>query len=165
MIGMLLILVLLFVAIPITELYLIVQVAHSIGALDTLALLLLISIVGGWLVRHEGLGVLARLQQQVGNGRVPTNELIDGAILLLAGALMLTPGFLTDIVGLLLLVPPVRIALRRLVVRRYRRRMAEGRVSGRHAGRGRQGWHGVVVDVERVDGSPGPAPPWHELEP
>ena len=80
--------------------------------LDTLALLLLISIVGAWLAKREGLGVLRRMQAAVNAGRVPGTELIDGFLILLAAALMLTPGFLTDVAAILLLLPPVRAAVR-----------------------------------------------------
>ena len=92
--------------------------AYREGIVDTFALLILISMVGAWLAKREGLGVLRRMQATVNAGRVPGVELIDGFLILLAAALMITPGFLTDIVGILLLLPPVRAGMR-LSLRRY----------------------------------------------
>ena len=116
-------LALLFLGVPIAELYVIFQVGHSVGVLNTLALLILISVVGAWLAKREGLGVLRRIQRSIEAGRVPATELIDGFLILLAGALMLTPGFLTDIVAILLLLPPVRAVVRRQLRRAFARRI------------------------------------------
>ena len=117
-------LALLFVVVPFVELYVILQVGHAIGVLNTLVLLLLVSITGAWLVKREGMGVLRRAQLQMQAGRVPGTELIDGALILFAGALLLTPGFVSDIVGVLLLLPPVRFALRGVARRRLASRIA-----------------------------------------
>lgn len=116
-------LVVAFIAVPLAELYVLIQVGQTIGVLDTLALLLLISIVGAWLAKREGLGVLQRMQRALQAGRVPGTELIDAFLILLAAALMLTPGFLTDIVAILLLLPPVRAAVRRQLRRSFARRL------------------------------------------
>lgn len=112
------ILVLVFLVVPFVELYVIIQVAHAVGALDTIALLVLVSMVGAWLVKREGLGVLRRAQAQMARGSVPGNELVDGVLILFAGALLLTPGFVSDVVGIALLLPPVRFSLRRYARRR-----------------------------------------------
>lgn len=120
---MLPILVVLFIGIPFAEIYVLLQVGHAIGVLNTLALLLLVSIVGAWLAKREGLGVLRRMQRAVNEGRVPGTELVDGFLVLLAAALMLTPGFLTDIVAIFLLLPPVRAVVRRELRRRFARRI------------------------------------------
>jgi UPF0716 protein FxsA len=117
-----LLLVLAFVAVPFVELYVILQVSHVVGVLDTIGLLLLVSVVGAWLVKREGLGVLRRAQGQLERGRMPGNELLDGVLVLAAGALLLTPGFVTDAVGVLLLLPPVRLAVRAVARRRLGRR-------------------------------------------
>ena len=109
MVGLL---VLLFLGLPIAELFVIIQVGHVLGLIDTLALLVVISVAGAWLVKREGLSVLRRARAQLDAGFVPGRELVDGSLILLAGALMLTPGFITDAVGLLLLLPPVRAGLR-----------------------------------------------------
>lgn len=113
---------LLFLALPFVELYVIVQVGRSIGALNTIAVLLLVSLAGAWLVKREGLGVLRRAQERAASGAVPGRELVDGVLILFAGALLLTPGFLTDVVGILLLLPPVRAALRGAATRALGRR-------------------------------------------
>jgi UPF0716 protein FxsA len=113
----------LFVGVPFAELYVLLQVGHAIGVLNTLALLILVSIVGAWLAKREGIGVLRRMQAALNAGRVPGVELIDGFLILLAAALMLTPGFLTDIVAILLLLPPVRAGVRHQLRRRFARRV------------------------------------------
>ncbi len=112
---MFLLLVLLLVLIPVAELFVIIEVWQRIGGLETLLLLVVVSVAGAWLVKNQGLGVWYRLNRQLSAGRLPTNELIDGALVLFAGALMLTPGFITDVVGLFLLLPPGRAAVRRIV--------------------------------------------------
>jgi UPF0716 protein FxsA len=113
----------LFLAVPLAELYVLIQVGQLIGVLDTLGLLLLVSIVGAWLAKREGIGVLRRMRAQVDAGRVPGTELVDGFLVLLAAALMLTPGFLTDIVAILLLLPPVRAGVRRALRHQIARRI------------------------------------------
>jgi UPF0716 protein FxsA len=117
------VLAVLFLAVPIVELFVILQVGQAVGVLDTLALLILISVVGAWLAKREGLGVLRRMQAAVQAGRVPGTELVDGFLILLAGALMLTPGFITDIVAILLLLPPTRAVVRRQLRRALARRI------------------------------------------
>jgi len=114
-----LVLIVLFVLVPLAELYVIVQVGQVIGVVETIVLLLLVSILGAWLAKREGLGVFRRARQQLDAGRVPAAEIIDGILVLLAGALMLVPGFLTDIVAIFLLIPPVRAGARALLRRRY----------------------------------------------
>ncbi len=139
---MVLIFIGLLIAVPLAELYVIFQVAHQLGALETVLILVLVSVMGGWLVRRVGMGIVLRSMGQLVEGRVPTDEMINGGIVLVAGALMLTPGFLTDAVGLVLLLPPVRVALRLLIRRRVRRRIDQGRAS-MFASR-----FGTVVDVD-----------------
>ena len=120
---MLPILIALFIGVPFAEIYVLLQVGQAIGAVNTLGLLILISVVGAWLAKREGLGVLRRMQRSIDSGRVPGTELVDGFLILLAGALMLTPGFLTDILAILLLLPPVRAVVRRELRRRVARRI------------------------------------------
>lgn len=115
-------LALLFLVVPFVELFLIIRVGEAIGAGATVGILVLISVVGAWLVKREGLGVLRRARARMRMGEVPGNELTDGVSILFAGALLLTPGFITDVLGILLLVPPVRAGLRRSAIRAYRRR-------------------------------------------
>ena len=109
----------LFLVVPIVELYVIVQVAGGIGVLETLGLLIVVSIVGAWLVKAQGIGLIRRVQAKLAAGEMPGKELVDGALILFAGALMLTPGFVTDTVGLLLLLPPTRAIVRTFVMKRF----------------------------------------------
>ena len=117
-------LALLFLVVPFVELFVLIQVGQTIGTLPTIGLLVVVSVVGAWLVKKEGLGVIRRAQEQVRRGQVPGKELVDGVLILLAGALMLTPGFFTDIMGLALMVPPVRAALRAAASTQLSRRAA-----------------------------------------
>ena len=125
---MLPVLIVLFVLVPIAELVVIIQVGQAIGVLETLALMVGVSVVGAWLVKREGLGVWRRAQRQIDAGVVPGRELVDAALIMLAGALLLTPGFLSDCIGILLLLPPVRAGLRRLVIARMRKRVVAQRI-------------------------------------
>ena len=115
---MLPVLFVIFLVVPIVELAVIIQVGQSIGVLNTIALLLLVSIVGSWLVKREGLGVWRRFRSQMESGHVPGKEVADGVLIMLAGALLISPGFVTDCLGILLLLPPVRAAIRAQVLRR-----------------------------------------------
>ncbi len=117
------ILVLLFLVVPLVELYVLIQVGEEIGALNTIGLLLVISVVGAWLAKREGLGVWRRINEQVRAGKVPAADLVDAFLIFLAGALLLTPGFVTDVLAIGLLVPPTRALVRRSVRRRYTRRL------------------------------------------
>jgi UPF0716 protein FxsA len=112
----------LFILIPLAELAVIIAVGKAIGVLATLLTLLAFSLFGAWLARREGLAAWRRLQLALVDGRMPTREVADGGIILLAGALLLTPGFLTDLVGLALLVPAARTLARRWVPALARRR-------------------------------------------
>ena len=110
----------LFIVIPIIELYIIVQVAQTTGVFNSIALLILVSLIGAWLVKAEGTGVLKKIRQQLMNAEMPDKEIVDGGLILLAGALMLTPGFLTDAFGLLLLFPVTRPIFRTLIIRKVK---------------------------------------------
>jgi len=125
--GVLLLLVVLFVFVPIVELAVIIQVGHAIGVVDTLLLMVLVSIVGGWLVKREGIGVWRRAQRQLDTGVMPGRELVDGVLIMVAGALLLLPGFVSDCLGILLLLPPVRALVRAVVIRRLRTRVVAQR--------------------------------------
>jgi UPF0716 protein FxsA len=114
----------LFILLPLAELAVIIAVGKSIGVLATLLLLLVFSLAGAWLAKREGLAAWRRFQFAMAEGRAPTREVADGAMVLLAGALLLVPGFLTDVLGLLLLLPGVRAVARRLVPALARRRVA-----------------------------------------
>jgi UPF0716 protein FxsA len=108
-----------FVIGPLIELYALVTVAGWIGWFPALALLAAMSLFGAWLVKREGLGVMRRMQESAGRGEVPANQVVDGGLLLLAGCLCIVPGFVTGTVGLLLLVPPIRVVVRNRLVPRW----------------------------------------------
>jgi UPF0716 protein FxsA len=114
-----LLLVVIFLVVPIAELYVIVQASQAIGFLNTLGLLIVVSIVGAWLVKREGLRVWGRFQQQVAAGQSPSREIADGVCILAAGVLLIAPGFMSDALGVLLLLPPTRALLRPVLVRRF----------------------------------------------
>jgi len=111
-----------FIVVPIVEVWLLIQAGSVIGGWETFGLMILISLVGAALVRREGLGLLARMQARVNTGELPTRELVQGVLVAIAGALLLTPGFLTDAIGLVFLFPPTRAGIAALVLARYRRR-------------------------------------------
>jgi UPF0716 protein FxsA len=116
---MLFLLVLLFIAVPIVEIYVIIQVGQAIGALWTIALLVADSILGSVLMRSQGRAAWRRFNEAIAAGRVPAREVVDGALVIFGGALLLTPGFVTDIFGAAFLLPPTRALIRRLLVRRF----------------------------------------------
>lgn len=115
-------LALLFLVVPFAELYVLLQVGQAVGVLNTIAVLIAVSVLGAWLVKREGLAVLRRAQQRVDAGQMPGRELVDGVLVLFAGALLLTPGFLTDVLALVLLFPLTRAAFRAYAVRMLARR-------------------------------------------
>lgn len=105
----------LFIVAPLVELYVIIQVGQSLGALNTIGLLVLDSVLGAVLMRSQGRSVWRRFNAALQAGKPPTREILDGALVIFGGALLLTPGFLTDILGLLLLAPPSRAVIRRVL--------------------------------------------------
>lgn len=119
---MLPLLILLFILVPLAELYVIIKVGQAIGIGTTIAILLADSILGAVLLRAQGRGAWVRFNRALAENRMPAREVFDGVLVIFGGALLLTPGFITDVVGLLLLVPPtramVRAAARRMVVGR-----------------------------------------------
>src|SRR3954463_6669056 len=114
----------LFIVVPLAELYVILKVGDAIGVLPTIALLAADSLLGSLLLRSQGRVVWRRFNETLAAGRMPHREVMDGVLVIFGGAFLITPGFLTDIVGLILLVPPTRAFVRRLLVRRLGRRVA-----------------------------------------
>jgi UPF0716 protein FxsA len=110
-----LLLVAVFIVVPIAELYVIIQIGGLIGVLPTLALLLADAVLGSLLLRHQGRGAWQRFNQALAERRFPGREVADGLMIAVGGTLLLTPGFITDIFGLLLLAPPTRAIARRLL--------------------------------------------------
>src|SRR3954471_7948717 len=115
---MLPLLVVLFIVVPIAELYVIIQVGEAIGALPTIAILIADSVIGSMLMRAQGRSAWRRFNAALAEGRIPHREVLDGALVIFGGALLLTPGFLTDILGVVLLLPPTRALVRGVVARR-----------------------------------------------
>ena len=114
--------VLLFVVVPLAELYVIFQVGDAIGVIPTVLLLAADSLLGSLLLRSQGRAVWRNFNSALREGRVPHREVLDGVAVIFGGAFLITPGFLTDIVGLLLLLPPTRAALRKFAIRRFGKR-------------------------------------------
>ena len=113
-----LLLVLLFIVVPIAELALLIQVGQLIGVWWTIALLFADAIIGSMLLRSQGRAVWKRFNEAMAAGKLPHREVIDGVLVIFGGVLLLTPGFITDIFGLLFLFPPTRVLLRGVLVRR-----------------------------------------------
>lgn len=111
-------LVVLFIVVPIAELYVIIQVGEAIGVWPTLLLLLLDALLGSLLLRHQGRGAWRRFNEALAQRRFPGKEVADGLLIVIGGTLLLAPGFITDIFGLLLLIPPTR-AIARAVLKRF----------------------------------------------
>jgi UPF0716 protein FxsA len=119
-------LVVIFIVVPIAEIYVIIQVGEAIGLVPTIILLLLDAVLGSMLLRHQGRAAWIRFNRALAEGRLPHKEVFDGILVIMGGALLLTPGFLTDIVGLVFLIPPTRAVIRAISARFVRRRLALG---------------------------------------
>jgi UPF0716 protein FxsA len=169
-----LLLVAALVVVPLVEIYVLIQVGQLLGALPTIALLLAMSVLGAVLLKREGARTWRAFREALGSGRVPATEVADGALVIFGGALLLTPGFVTDLFGLLCVLAPSRAVLRRmltgLVTRRLgvagtlglfgagplgRRGAAPGRPAAPPPGSRGRG----VVDGEVVDDPPPSDPP------
>jgi UPF0716 protein FxsA len=143
-------LVLLFIVVPVVELYLIIQVGGAIGVIPTLAILIGDALLGSFLLRHQGRAAWVRFNRALAENRIPTREVLDGVLVIFGGAFLLTPGFLTDIVGLVLLIPPTRA-----LVRGGLGRVMKGRLS---VGTRSASWGYTRMRSRRADR--GPAPGW-----
>ena len=117
---------LLFLLIPVIEIYLLIQVGSVIGGLPTVAILLAISLAGAWLVRSQGFRILSELREELAQGRLPAAQLLDGALVLVGGLLLATPGFFTDFLGLFFLVPATRTLIKRWLGLWLQARLARG---------------------------------------
>jgi UPF0716 protein FxsA len=128
--------IVLFIAVPIVELYVILQVGQAIGALPTIAILIADSILGSMLMRSQGRAAWRRFNEALAAGRPPAREVLDGVMVIFGGAFLLTPGFVTDVLGLLLLLPPTRALIRRIAVRALTRRVIAVRIATAASRRG-----------------------------
>ena len=116
-------LVALLIVVPLVEIAVVVQVASIVGGWEAIGLLVVISVIGAWIVQHEGFVVLGRIRTDLDQGRLPTGQLVEGGLILVGGLLLVVPGFVTDALGLLVVFPPTRALLRRIVQRRFRTRV------------------------------------------
>jgi UPF0716 protein FxsA len=151
-----LLLVALFIAVPIAELAVIIQVGQAIGVWWTIAILVADSILGSLLMRSQGRAVWRRFNAALQAGRAPAREVADGVLVILGGALLLTPGFLTDVFGLLFLLPPTRAAIRRVFLRQAMRRMTVTMAAGarmpRSGGRRADDVEGTAAEADARPG-------------
>ena len=141
-------LVLLFVVVPIAELYVIIQVGQAIGVWWTIGLLIADSVLGSVLMRSQGRAAWRRFNEAIRAGRVPAREVIDGTLVIFGGALLLTPGFLTDILGLILLLPPTRAIVRAMLLRRFAHRIVASATAPRRPSSRPGDVEGTAIDVE-----------------
>lgn len=148
-------LVVLLVAVPIFEVWLLIQVGQQIGVLPTLAILVVGALVGGWLLRREGTRAWTALTGAFTAGRMPTVELADAALVLVGGVLLMLPGFATDVLGLLCLLPVTRPFVRRLLAYVVTRRLDHSGLPVRQLRPDR----GTVIEGEVVDPQPGTTSP------
>ena len=155
-------LLVLFIAVPIVEMFLLLQMGQWFGSVPAVAIVVISGVIGAWLTKTQGLRVIGRFQAAMGQGRLPAAEVLEGVMILVAGALLLTPGFLTDAAGYLLLIPPVRAwagrRLRDYLMRQLRVASPGGAQTATGAGGGadparasRIKTSGPVVDAEIVD--------------
>ena len=134
-------LLILFIAVPVVELVLLIEIGRRVGTLTTIGLIMGTGIVGAALARQQGISTLARLRKDLDAGQLPAEPIVDGVLILLAAAVLITPGVLTDLVGFLCLVPACRRVLTRNLKRRFERAVREGTVNVTPASAG--AWDGA----------------------
>jgi len=163
------IVLLLFIIIPIIEISVFIQVGDWIGLWPTISIVILTAIAGTALLRQQGLSTLMKAQQSMNEGRMPTSELFDGACLLIAGALLLTPGFVTDTIGFLLFLPPFRAFLRSQaggIIKKSGKIHIVGENSGSRHSNGRSPHqnpkNSTVIDADFEEVDPNPDSPWSD---
>ncbi|MEF9475943.1 MAG: FxsA family protein [Candidatus Mariimomonas ferrooxydans] len=117
---------LIFAVIPVIELALLIKVGSIIGTINTISIVILTAVIGAYMVKLEGLGVMSRIQANMQEGIFPAEELINGMMILLAGALLLTPGFFTDVIGCFMVIPVSRNFLKRIARRYIEKKMSSG---------------------------------------
>ena len=153
-------LVLVFLVLPVAELYVIYQVGDAIGIIPTLLLLAADSILGSLLLRSQGRSAWRRFNEALAAGRMPHREVMDGVLVIFGGAFLITPGFLTDVLGVILLLPPTRSMVRRVLARRVGQRVVVN-VAGRAAERRPRPSPDYDVEGTATDSEP---PPVRRLE-
>lgn len=121
-------LILLFILVPFVELFLLIEMGQLVGTLPTLGLIIFTGVVGAYLARRQGLQVLRRLQSDIQSGGLPAEAIFDGAFILVAAILLMTPGVLSDTLGLACLFPPTRQLMKRFIWSRIERSLRDGRL-------------------------------------
>ena len=121
-------LLILFTCVPILEIYVLLEAGRQIGLSATILLILLTGIAGAWLARTQGIEILRRIQTEMAEGRMPAEALLDGAMILIGGVLLLTPGFCTDLLGFTFLAPFSRTFWRNLLAKWAQRNLSQGRI-------------------------------------
>jgi len=136
------ILLILFLTVPLLEIYLLIKVGGIIGALPTVFMVVFTAVLGAWLLRIQGFATLARVKRTIAQGGIPAIEILEGAVLLVSGALLLTPGFFTDTIGFLCLIPSLRRTMIRWMLGRFLTPPGGfGGTGGPHHGGGSSGSH------------------------
>ena len=147
---MALLLFLLFLGIPLIEIGLFIQVGGLIGLGPTLIVVVATAFLGSWLLRAQGLSTFRQAQSDMSEGMLPVDQVIHGLFLLVAGVMLLTPGFMTDALGFLLFVPPIRLALGRRLLK-YIKTHGEVRMETYSSSQGPQGSGPTIIDGEVID--------------
>jgi len=119
-------LLMLFIIVPVTELYLLIEVGKKIGTLTTISIIIFTGILGAYLVKHQGFMILRKIQNDLNEGTIPEDSLIQGVIILAGGILLLTPGFITDIVGFIFLIPASRNVVKKYLLKWLKGKIKEG---------------------------------------
>ena len=119
-------LLILFVIVPVTELYILIEVGKKIGSLTTIGIIILTGIIGAYLVKSQGFMILRKIQNDLNEGIMPGDSLIQGAIILAGGILLLTPGFVTDILGFIFLIPVSRNIVKKYLLKWLKGKIKEG---------------------------------------
>jgi len=119
-------LILIFIVVPLIEILLLIEIGSRIGALNTIFIIVVTGILGASMMRQQGFTIIRNIQRDLSQGRMPTGELINGALVLVGGIVLLTPGFFTDAVGFVLLIPATRALIRKKIELLIRRKIESG---------------------------------------
>jgi len=142
---------LLFTIVPLVELTLLIKIGTVFGVFHTVALVVITGVIGAWLARDQGLRVIGELQAALGSGKIPTNQIIEGALVLVSAVLLVTPGVITDIIGFLCVIPNTRKIIRDIFKKSFAEKIREGAYSATHPG---ESWF-----YYKSYGAPPPPPP------
>ena len=125
-------LLLIFITLPILELAVLLRLDDAIGLFQTIVLIFLTGIIGAWLVRQQGISIIYKIKKEISDGNMPAKEMIDGVMILIAGAVLVTPGLITDIFGFLLLIPYTRNFIRKWILHRIEKYVNSGYIITRY---------------------------------